>query len=63
MNPELEEAKKKIHDGMVAYIRAVYKASRSVEIAVLMLAKDLGNISETFTEDDFKGLEEEGGAK
>lgn len=33
MNPELEEAKKKIREGVVAYVRAAYKASGSVEIA------------------------------
>ena len=58
MNKELEEAKKKLHDGIVAYIRAAYKATGSVEISVLMLAKDFGELGEKLTEEDFAGLED-----
>ena len=63
MNKELEEAKKKIREGVVAYVRAVYKASGSVEIAVLMLAKEISGVGDTLTEADFAGLEEKGGTK
>ena len=60
MNKELEEAKKKLHDGVVAYIRAAYKlCGGEATIAALMLAKELGNLSESLTEEDFAGLEEE----
>lgn len=62
MNKELEEAKKKLHDAIVAYIRAAYKlCGGEVTIAALMLAKELGNLSESLTEEDFAGLDEEGG--
>ncbi len=57
MNKELEEAKKKLRDGIVAYIRAAYKASGSIEIAVIMLAKEFDGIGNTFTEADFADLE------
>ena len=63
MNEELEAAKKKIREGAVEFIRAAYKASGSVEIAVLLLAKEISGIGDTFTEADFAGLEEKGGAK
>lgn len=63
MNPELEEAKKKIREGVVAYVRAAYKASGSAEIAVLMLAKEINGIGDSLTEADFAGLEENGGAE
>ena len=59
MNKELEEAKKKIREGVVAYVRAAYKASGSMEIAVLMLAKEISGVGDTFTEEDFAGLEDE----
>ena len=61
MNEELEAAKKKIREGVVAYVRAAYKASGSVEIAVLMLAKEISGVGDTLTEADFAGLEEKGG--
>ena len=61
MNEELEAAKKKIREGVVAYIRAAYKASGSVEIAMLMLAKEISGVGDTLTEADFEGLEEKGG--
>ena len=63
MNSELEEAKKKVREGVVAYVRAAYKASGSVEIAVLMLAKEINGIGDNLTEADFAGLEEKGGAE
>lgn len=63
MNEELEAAKKKIREGVVAYVRAAYKASGSVEIAVLMLAKEISSVGDTLTEADFAGLEEKGGAE
>lgn len=60
MNKELEEAKKKLHDSVVAYIRAAYKlCGGEATIAALMLAKELGNLSESLTEEDFAGLEDE----
>ena len=63
MNPELEEAKKKMHEGVVAYVRAAYKASGSAAISALMLAKEISGIGDSFTEADFAGLEEKGGAE
>ena len=63
MNEELEAAKKKIREGVVAYVRAAYKAIGSAEIAVLMLAKEISGIGESLTEADFAVLEEKGGAK
>lgn len=63
MNPELEEAKKKMREGVVAYVRAAYKASGSAEIVVLMLAKEISGIGDSLSEADFAGLEEKGGAK
>ena len=63
MNEELEAAKKKIREGVVAYVRAAYKASGSAEIAVLMLAKEISGIGDSLTEADFAGLEEKGDAK
>ena len=63
MNEELEAAKKKMHDACVEYLRAALKATNSVEIAVLMLAKDFGNLAESFTEADFADLTGKGGAK
>ena len=60
MNLEIEEAKKKIGDGVVAYLRAAYKASGSVDIAVLMLAKDLPHMIDSYKESDFEWLETEG---
>ncbi len=63
MNKELEEAKKKIHEGVVAYIRAAYKVTGNAEIALLMLAKEIENVGASITESDFKGLDEKGGAK
>jgi hypothetical protein len=61
MNEELEAAKKKIREGVVAYVRAAYKASGSAEIAVLMLAKEISGIGDSLTEADFAWLEEKGG--
>ena len=63
MNKELKAAKKKIREGLVAYVRAAYKASGSAEIAVLMLGKTIGDIGDGLTEADFAGLEEKEGAK
>ena len=63
MNKELEAAKKKMHDACVEYIRAALKATGSVEISVLMFAKNINNLAESFTEADFAGLTEKGGAK
>lgn len=61
MNEELEAAKKKMRDACVEYIRAAYKATGSVEISVLMLAKDFGELGEKLTEADFADLTEKGG--
>lgn len=63
MNPELEEAKKKLRDGVLAFLRAAFKSSGDVTIASLMLAKELGRVGDTFTEADFAGLDDEGGEK
>ncbi len=53
MNPELEEAKKELRDAILSYIRAVFKQTGSQEISVLMLGKDLQEVCESFSEDDF----------
>ena len=63
MNEELEAAKKKMRDACVEYLRAAFKATGSVEISVLMMAKDFGELGEKFTEADFAGLTEKGSAK
>ena len=63
MNPELEEASKKLRDGVLAYLRAAYKSTGRAEIAMLMLANELGQVGNTFTEADFAGLDEKGGAE
>jgi len=62
MNEELEAAKKKLRDACVEYIRAAFKATGSVEISVLMLAKDFSELGEKLTEADFAGLTEKGSA-
>jgi len=59
MHKELEEARKKLREGVVAYLRAAYMSCGCVEIAALMLAKEIGNMSESLTEEDFAGLEDE----
>lgn len=61
MNEELAAAEEKIRAASVEYLRAAMKLTGSAEIAVLMFAKELGTISESFTEADFKDLE--GGVK
>ena len=60
-NEELEAAKKKIREGVVAYIRAAYKATGSAEIAVLMLAKEISGVGDSLTESDLAGIEQKGG--
>ncbi len=60
MNKELEEAKAKIREGCVAYLRALLKVTGSAEVSVLMLAKSIEQICTSFTDEDIKGLEEEG---
>ena len=63
MNPELEEAKKKLREGVLAYVRAVFKSTGSAEIAVLMLATEFQNACESITDADLvaKATPEEGG--
>ena len=60
MNEELEKAKAKIREGCIEYLRAMLKATGSAEVSVLMLAKSIEQICASFTDEDFKGLEEEG---
>ena len=60
MNEELEKAKAKIREGCIEYLRAMLKATGSAEVSVLMLAKSIEQICVSFTDEDFKGLEEEG---
>ena len=62
MNKELEEAKAKIREGCVAYLRALLKVTGSAEISILMLAKAIEEVGSSFTDEDFEGLEEKGGA-
>ena len=62
MNKELEEAKAKIREGCVEYLSAMLKATGNAEVSVLMLAKSIEQICTSFTDEDFKGLEEKGGA-
>lgn len=59
MNPLLEEAKKNLRAAVIAYVCAAYKASGSVEIAGIMLAKQFTVIGESLTEADFEGLDDE----
>ena len=59
MIPELEAAKKQLRDAIVSYVRAAYMACGSVEVATIMLSKELINMSESFTEADFAGLGDE----
>ena len=63
MNPELEEAEKKLRDGIIAYVRAAYKTVGSVEIAVIMMGKKIMSIGESVTEADFEGLDDNEVAK
>jgi len=60
VNKELEEAEAKIRNGCVEYLRELLKVTGSAEIAVLMLAKAIEKICTSFTEEDFKGIEEGG---
>ncbi len=59
MNPELEAAKKLIHDACVAFVRAAFKATGSAQLAVFMLAQEIGHVGNSFTDDDFADIEKE----
>ena len=63
MSEELKEAKKKMREGIVAFVRAAFKATGDAGAAMLMLASEISNVGDTLTEADFAGLEEEGGTK
>ena len=63
MNEELEAAKKKLRDACVEYLRAAIKATGSVEIAVLMLAKDFSGFGDSITEADLSEIMGKGGAE
>lgn len=63
MNPELEEAEKKLRDGIIAYVRAAYKTVGSVNIAVMMMGEKIMSIGESVTEADFEGLDDNEVAK
>lgn len=61
MNEELEKAKAKIREGCVEYLSTMLKATGNAEVSVLMLAKSIEQICASFTDEDFKWLEEKGG--
>lgn len=63
MSEELKEAKKKLREGVVAFVRAAIKATGDAGAAMLMLASEISNMGDTLTEADFAGLDESGVAK
>ena len=58
MSEELKEAKKKLREGVVAFVRAAIKATGDVGAAMLMLASEISSMGDTLTEADFAGLDE-----
>jgi len=63
MSEELKEAKKKLREGVVAFVRAAIKATGDAGAAMLMLASEISNMGDTLTEADFAGLDESEVAK
>lgn len=60
MNEELKEAKKKLREGVVAFIRAAYKVTGDAVAASVLMAAEFNNIGNDLTKEDFAGLEEGG---
>ena len=60
MNEELIEAKKKMREGIVAFVSAAIKATGDVSAAMFMFAKEINDLGDLLTEEDFAKLEESG---
>lgn len=60
MNEGLKEAKKKLREGVVAFLRAAYKVTGDAVAASVLMAAEFSNIGKDITEEDFAGLEESG---
>lgn len=59
MNTAVEDAKKKLRSACVDFLREAIKSTGDGTISALLLAKALGDINESFTEEDFHEQGEE----